>query len=171
MTAPVSRTQPAVPPLDATTADDALVGRGARHVRIGLALEALATVAMATIAARSMGPGAGLGLGGWIGAAVMQGVLVAALLSGSRIARGFLLLSGITSAIGACVLLGARTVLPATGVTAELPSLFFGLCVAASSAGSLLATATPAARAWFRARRAALAAKRKPKSLDEWRRR
>jgi hypothetical protein len=145
-----------------------LAERGAGHVRIGLTLEVLATLTMFAIAAVGTGPGNAIGIGGWIGGLVTQGVLVAALLSGSRFARGLLLFSGFCGLFGASAIAVMR-MLMTRAPSSDEPILLFAACIAVSAAGSLLATVTPAARAWFRARRSAIVAKRKVKSLAEWR--
>ena len=141
-----------------------------RHVQAGLATSVVATLSLLAIVVAGTGAGRAIGISGWIGALLAEAVFVAALLSGSRIVRGLMVITGALNVFTA----GMMLLMQQYGVNAQaepaMPMGALALAVGAHGAGCLLATATPAARAWFRARRAMFAARRKAKSLAEWRR-
>lgn len=150
--------------------DDALVRRGMRHVQVGLATSVVATLSLLAIVVAGTGAGRAIGVSGWIGALLAEAVFVAALLSGSRIVRGLMVITGALNVLTAGMMLLMQ--LSGVNVQAEaaMPMGALALAVGAHGAGCLLATATPPARAWFRARRAMFTARREAKSLAEWRR-
>jgi peptidoglycan biosynthesis protein MviN/MurJ (putative lipid II flippase) len=144
--------------------------RGATHVKVGLAMNVLGTLAVAAITATGMGIGQATGLSGWIGALLLQSAIVAALLSGSRIGRAFVIVPSFLGALGATGVLTAAALGRGGEWDPAMPLLPFSLCMASMGYGGLLATVTPSARAWFRARRETLATRRKAKrSLADWR--
>jgi hypothetical protein len=154
----------------AAPVDDALVRRGMRHVQIGLATSVVATLSLLAIVVAGSGAGRAIGVSGWIGALLAEAVFVAALLSGSRIVRGLMVITGALNVVTAAMMLLMQLLGVNAQAEAAMPMGALALAVGAHGAGCLLATATPAARAWFRARRALFAARRKAKSLAEWRR-
>jgi hypothetical protein len=157
------------PAIDAPPADDALVRRGMRHVQVGLVTSVVATLSLLAIVVAGTGAGRAIGVSGWIGALLAEAVFVAALLSGSRIVRGLMVITGALNVVTAGMMLLMRASVMSAQAEAGLPLGALALGIGAHGAGCLLATATPAARAWFRARRAMFAARRKAKSLGEWR--
>ena len=161
----------AEPPTAAPTQqDESLVRRGAQHVRIGLALGVVGSFALFTAAIVGAGAGKAIGVNGWIGAVLTQVALVVALLAGSRIARGLIAYSGICNLVLATIMAVASLGGALDGLMMQMPPLAFAACIGTMALGNVLATLTPAARAWFDARRAMFAARRKAKTLAEWRR-
>lgn len=155
--------RPEASPVD----DDARVASGQRRVHVGLALNVVATLALALVAAFGAGPGQKIGVAGWIGALLTEAALVAAVLSGSRLARGFMMLTGFGSLMGALSMLAVSR-LP-SDVRLDMPIAAFGTCLLVSATGALLATVGPTAGAWYRAVRARRAARRQARSLADWR--
>jgi hypothetical protein len=129
--------------------------RGARHVRIGLALAVLGTLALVTLTALGDGPGRGLGLTGWVGAVAFQFALIAAVFASNRPARGFAIFSGLSGAFGSVALLAASFRTQDGVARPDWLMVTFALCVGVIAFGTLLATVTPAARAWHHMRLAA----------------
>ena len=150
-------------------ADAPLLRRGALHVRLGLALNIVGMLAFLVLEASGTRPDAAPGAGDWIGAIVSEVVLIAAVLSSSRIACGFVTFTGTIAAFVAVALAASGLVAPESAREFGVPMLPWAGALALIGAGSLLATVTPAARAWHQAQRAARAARRKARSLADWR--
>lgn len=152
---------------DATGYQPRRVARGARHVQLGLALNVAGTIALAAIV--SAGTHDALSATDWIGTIVFEVILVAAVLSSSRLARGFVLLTGTWFAVAAAAVAAFALSLPGTTFDMGVPELLVAGAMAVVGAGSFLATITPAARAWHRARLAARATRKRVRSLADWR--
>ena len=159
---------PGLPPERAAHAAR-LAERGARHVQLGLALSVVGTLSLAALVGSGVGPEAALSATDWIGAIVSEAVLVAAVLSSSRIARAFVAFTGAGLAVVAIAMATFALSLPGVAFDIGMPLLPIAGAMATSAAGSLLATITPAARAWHRARLAARAARKRVRSLADWR--
>jgi hypothetical protein len=156
------------PVVDEAPIDDPLVARGRRRVRVGLALNVIGTLALAVVAAAGDGPGQNVGGAGWMGALLTEAALVAAVLSGSRLARGFMIFTGFGSLMGGLSMLLVSRM--SGEVRLDMPIGAFAACLLLSATGALLATLGPATGAWYRAVRAARGARRRAHSLADWRR-
>jgi hypothetical protein len=156
------------PVVDEAPIDDPLVARGRRRVRVGLALNVIGTLALVVVAAYGAGPGQKIGITGWIGALLTEAAIVAAVLSGSRLARGFMMLTGFGSLMAGLPMLAVSRL--SDEVRLDLPITAFAVCLLVSATGALLATLGPTVGAWYRAVRAARGARRRARSLADWRR-
>ena len=141
-------------------AADARLAQGERHVRAGVAASGVSLAAFV--------PGAILVLTGWPVAVVATlagyAITSAGVLAGSRFARGLALVQVVTMAAGGVdALLAARY-----GGRFMTGNLLMGVSMLAYSGGVALATLTPAARAWHRARLVERAQRRQA-SLATWR--
>jgi hypothetical protein len=143
--------------------DPALVQRGRLEMRLGVGLLMTGSVAIATAAAMASAPVAAC-----VGVVVTQGIVAAGLFAGSRFARGLTMLSGALGALGAVgFAISLIRLKDVSIVSGDELALGAGLLLVAI--GSSLATLAPAARAWHDLRGATLRARRKAKSLVEWR--
>jgi hypothetical protein len=141
---------------------DALVDAGARHVRAGLTA---CGVALGGFVVGGLVMSAGWQVAA-VGTLLTFALVGLGVLTGSRVARGIALVQGVVFAkLGVSLLVGQLD-RGALGTDASL--LVMAVSMLAFSAGSVLATLTPAARAWHRARLAERADKR-ARSLAEWR--
>lgn len=149
--------------------DDALLARGRRHVRIGVALGfgAMLGFALASLIPWSTEPWTAE-LRSWLPGLLVQAIVCAGVLASSRIARGAM----VVVALGMVPLCMHALVLVLPDLDFARPShqsLFvYGLCGIAQVVGTSLAVASPAARAWHAARRRAREARRAV-PLASWR--
>ena len=151
--------------------DPALVARGARQVRLGVGMTLAAVAGMGVgsllMAAHPHAREVLVNFGGGLAWQLLVGV---GLLAGSKLARGLAIASGGCALFGATIMasLALRvgdTLMPSPG---SLVVLIVGMALLA--AGTTLATLTPAARAYHESMQGARSARRKAKSLADWRR-
>ena len=147
----------------------ARVARGGLHVRAGVATATVGTVAMATIAAVGAGAGEPTGVNGWLGTLIGHAVLAAALLSASRVARALLIVWGCACLLAVAGLVAVSVLRPGHPWPLGTPLSVMATCTGLIGAGSLLATLSPAADAWYTAQRVARAERKRAKSLADWR--
>ena len=141
--------------------DPALVRRGRLEMGMGVGLLMTGSVMVAGALAVHVP------IAPCIGIVVTQGIMAAGLLAGSRLARGLTIVGGVLGVLGAAGFLASlRTAGLAAVSGAELA---LGAEMLLLAIGSSLATLAPAARAWHDLQGGAWRAKRKSKSLADWR--
>jgi hypothetical protein len=144
-------------PAHAITRDDTRARRGENVVYVGMMLHVLGVIGVGVIAAGVMD---GFGDQGfarvrWAVVALMEIAIVWSILAANRVVRILVIWSAAWSLLGGLAMLALARLPAAAEVAAQVPLLPLGLLTVAGATGALLATATPWAHAWFRARNAA----------------